>query len=121
MFQASASRKPAPHSRLSVAATPAVRLSRKSAGPSMPLVGGINTTLGPIVGAMFVTMFPAVVNIDPWIQEMLYGALSIFAITVFPEGVVGLVKRRLGGLLKPQASERPFGRDPGAVQYRSAR
>ncbi len=67
----------------------------------MVLVGGINTTLGPIVGAMFVTMFPAVVNIDPWIQEILYGALSIFAITVFPEGIVGLVKRRLSGLLKP--------------------
>jgi branched-chain amino acid transport system permease protein len=72
----------------------------------MVLVGGINTTLGPIVGAMFVTMFPAVVNIDPWIQEILYGALSIFAITVFPEGVVGLVKRRLGGLFKPSAPER---------------
>jgi branched-chain amino acid transport system permease protein len=72
----------------------------------MVLVGGINTTLGPIVGAMFVTMFPAVVNIDPWIQEILYGALSIFAITVFPEGIVGLVKRRLGGLLKPAAHER---------------
>jgi branched-chain amino acid transport system permease protein len=72
----------------------------------MVLVGGINTTLGPIVGAMFVTMFPAVVNIDPWIQEILYGALSIFAITVFPEGVVGLVKRRLGGLFKPSVPER---------------
>ncbi len=44
----------------------------------MVLVGGINTTLGPIVGAMFVTMFPAVVNIDPWIQEILYGALLDF-------------------------------------------
>jgi len=72
----------------------------------MVLVGGINTTLGPIVGAMFVTMFPAVVNIDPWIQEILYGALSILAITVFPEGIVGLVKRRLGGLLKPLAPAR---------------
>ncbi len=66
----------------------------------MVLVGGINTTLGPIIGAIFVTMFPAVVNIDPWIQEILYGALSIFAITMFPEGVVGLVKRRLGARFK---------------------
>jgi branched-chain amino acid transport system permease protein len=38
-------------------------------------------------------MFPAVVNINPWLQEMLYGALSMLAITLFPEGVVGLVKR----------------------------
>src|SRR5581483_4011322 len=66
----------------------------------MVLVGGINTTMGPIIGAIFVTMFPAVVNIDPWLQEILYGALSIFAITVFPEGVVGLIKRRLGGRFK---------------------
>jgi branched-chain amino acid transport system permease protein len=72
----------------------------------MVLVGGINTTLGPILGAIFVTMFPAVVNIDPWIQEILYGALSICAITLFPEGVVGLVKRRLGGRLRPAVSGR---------------
>lgn len=56
------------------------------------LIGGINTTLGPLVGAMFVTMFPAVVNINPWLQEILYGALSILAVTVFPQGVVGLVR-----------------------------
>jgi branched-chain amino acid transport system permease protein len=59
----------------------------------MILVGGINTTIGPVIGAVFVTMFPAVVNINPWLQEVLYGTLSILAITVFPEGVVGLAKR----------------------------
>jgi branched-chain amino acid transport system permease protein len=62
----------------------------------MVLVGGINTTIGPVIGAVFVTMFPAVVNINPWLQKVLYGALSILAITVFPEGVVGLVKHRFG-------------------------
>jgi branched-chain amino acid transport system permease protein len=72
----------------------------------MVLVGGINTTFGPIVGAVFVTMFPAVVNIDPWLQEILYGALSIIAITVFPEGVVGLLKRRFGGLFRGAAPGR---------------
>lgn len=72
----------------------------------MVLVGGINTTLGPVIGAIFVTMFPAVVNIDPWIQEILYGVLSICAITLFPEGVVGLMKRRLGPLFRPLLAER---------------
>jgi len=81
----------------------------------MVLVGGINTTLGPIVGAMFVTMFPAVVNIDPWLQEILYGALSIFAITMFPEGVVGLAKRRLAALLKPMARETAAAETPMAA------
>ncbi len=74
----------------------------------MVLVGGINTTLGPLVGAAFVTMFPAVVNINPWLQEIIYGTLSIFAITVFPEGVVGLIRRSLGGAA--EASSRPAGR-----------
>ena len=58
----------------------------------MVLIGGINTTLGPLVGALFVTMFPAVVNINPWLQEILYGALSIVAVTMFPQGIVGLVR-----------------------------
>ena len=61
----------------------------------MVLVGGINTTLGPLVGAVFVTMFPAVVNINAWLQEILYGALSIFAVTVFPQGLVGLAINRV--------------------------
>jgi branched-chain amino acid transport system permease protein len=47
-----------------------------------------------------------VVNIDPWIQEILYGALSICAITLFPEGVVGLVKRRVGARMRPGAPAR---------------
>jgi branched-chain amino acid transport system permease protein len=86
----------------------------------MVLVGGINTTLGPILGAIFVTMFPAVVNIDPWIQEILYGALSICAITLFPEGVVGLVKRRLGARFKPAASEPVAEEAPPAATARFA-
>ncbi|HTI02821.1 MAG TPA: ATP-binding cassette domain-containing protein [Acidisoma sp.] len=63
----------------------------------MLLVGGINTTLGPLLGAAFVSMFPAIVNINPWLQEIIYGALSICAITFFPAGVVGLILRRLQG------------------------
>ena len=61
----------------------------------MVLVGGINTTLGPLVGAAFVSMFPAIVNINPWLQEIIYGALSIAAITLFPAGIVGLIARRM--------------------------
>ena len=59
----------------------------------MVLIGGINTTFGPVIGAIFVSMFPAVVNINPWLQEVLYGGLSILAVTVLPEGVVGLARK----------------------------
>jgi branched-chain amino acid transport system permease protein len=59
----------------------------------MVLIGGINTTAGPVIGAAFVSMFPALVNINPWLQEMLYGALSILAVTLLPGGVMSLLKR----------------------------
>jgi branched-chain amino acid transport system permease protein len=62
----------------------------------MVLIGGINTTLGPVTGAAFVSMFPTLVNINPWLQEMVYGALSILAVTLLPGGVMSLVKRVAG-------------------------
>jgi branched-chain amino acid transport system permease protein len=57
------------------------------------LIGGINTTLGPVIGAAFVSTFPALVNINPWLQEMVYGALSILAVTLLPGGVMSLFRR----------------------------
>jgi branched-chain amino acid transport system permease protein len=59
----------------------------------MILIGGINTTPGPIVGAAFVSMFPVLVHINPWLQQVLYGVLSIMVVTIVPEGVVGALKR----------------------------
>jgi branched-chain amino acid transport system permease protein len=58
----------------------------------MVLIGGINTTLGPVIGAAFVSMFPDIVNINPWLQEIVYGALSILAVTLLPGGVISLLK-----------------------------
>jgi branched-chain amino acid transport system permease protein len=69
----------------------------------MVLLGGINTTFGPLIGAAFVSMFPVVVSINPWLQEIVYGAISIIAITVFPEGVVGLAKRGVGMFARDSA------------------
>lgn len=63
----------------------------------MVLVGGINTTLGPVIGAAFVSMFPALVNINPWLQEMLYGALSVLAVTLLPGGLMSLARGRSPG------------------------
>ena len=75
-----------------------------------------------------------VVNIDPWLQEILYGALSIFAITVFPEGVVGLLRsaawppcsrpppprRRARRALTSAASQSPRTAGAGAAIRRAA-
>ena len=35
----------------------------------MVILGGINTTLGPVLGAALVTIFPAQVNINPYWQR----------------------------------------------------
>ena len=57
-----------------------------------------------MIGAAFVSMFPALVNINPWLQEMVYGALSILAVTLLPGGVMSLLKRvaALGGDAAPE-------------------
>lgn len=59
----------------------------------MVILGGMNTRLGPVVGAIFISLFPVVVNWNPLWQEVLFGAIFVFVIVFFPEGVVGVVAR----------------------------
>jgi len=86
----------------------------------MVILGGINTTIGPILGAVFITVFPAQVNINPFWQEVLFGALFVGVIVVFPSGFVGLIRlvgrqigRRLG--LAGPAAPRVEDEQPGIV------
>jgi branched-chain amino acid transport system permease protein len=92
----------------------------------MVILGGINTTIGPILGAAFITIFPAQVNINPFWQEVLFGALFVVVIVLFPSGFVGLlrligrlVRRRLsqGGRVAPHLEdEQPGVVDTAAVE-----
>lgn len=59
----------------------------------MVILGGMNTLLGPIVGASFISLFPVVVNWNPLLQEILFGAIFIFVIIAVPEGFVGFILR----------------------------
>jgi branched-chain amino acid transport system permease protein len=59
----------------------------------MVILGGINTTIGPIIGAAFISMFPSWVNINPFWQEVLFGSLFVAMIILAPEGVAGLGRR----------------------------
>jgi branched-chain amino acid transport system permease protein len=67
----------------------------------MVILGGLNTTIGPVLGAAFVTMFPAQVNINPFWQEVLFGGLFLAVIVVYPAGFVGAKARR-----RPRRSRR---------------
>jgi branched-chain amino acid transport system permease protein len=59
----------------------------------MVILGGINTRLGPIVGAVFISLFPVVVTINPLWQEILFGGIFIAVIVFLPEGFVGVLAR----------------------------
>jgi branched-chain amino acid transport system permease protein len=71
----------------------------------MIILGGINTRLGPIVGAVFISLFPTVVSINPLWQESLDGAIFIVVIIFLPEGFVGLIGR-LGRLVRDRWLDR---------------
>jgi branched-chain amino acid transport system permease protein len=60
---------------------------------AMVILGGINTRLGPIVGAIIVSLFPVIVQIDPFWRDMLFGLIFILVIVFLPEGLVGLFSR----------------------------
>ncbi|HEU0257428.1 MAG TPA: ATP-binding cassette domain-containing protein [Microbacteriaceae bacterium] len=56
----------------------------------MVIFGGINTRVGPLIGAAFVSAFPVVVAIDPLVQEAIFGLIFLLVIVLFPGGVMGL-------------------------------
>ena len=66
----------------------------------MVILGGMNTTIGPVLGAAFVTIFPAEVNINPFWQEILFGALFIGVIVIYPAGFIGFIKAAAIWLLR---------------------
>lgn len=57
----------------------------------MVIIGGMNTRLGPILGAVLVSVFPFVVKIDPFLQEVVFGAVFVAVVVFFPRGIIGLV------------------------------
>ncbi|MGH2849699.1 MAG: branched-chain amino acid ABC transporter ATP-binding protein/permease [Solirubrobacteraceae bacterium] len=56
----------------------------------MVLLGGINTTVGPLIGAAIVSVYPAYVNISPLWQEVVIAAVFVVVVVAFPTGIVGI-------------------------------
>jgi branched-chain amino acid transport system permease protein len=82
----------------------------------MVIIGGMNTRLGPILGAVLVGVFPFVVKIDPFWQEVVFGAVFVAVIVFFPRGIVGLVElaaRRVRSLIeKRRPASTPVAAEP---------
>lgn len=62
----------------------------------MVLLGGINSVLGPLIGAAFITIFPAYVTISGLWEEVLFGGILLLVVIVSPDGVLGIVRRAVG-------------------------
>jgi len=71
----------------------------------MVIFGGMNTLLGPIVGATFISLFPVIVNWSPLWQEVIFGSTFVFVVVVVPEGFVGFISRTIRKLRKSDPGE----------------
>jgi branched-chain amino acid transport system permease protein len=64
----------------------------------MVLLGGLNSIIGPLLGAAFVVYFPEYVKVTGDSQQLLYGGLLIFVMLVVPTGLMGVFKAGIAAL-----------------------
>lgn len=61
---------------------------------AMVLLGGVNSLVGPIIGALVLTVLPHVIELGAELRIALYGSILIFVILVMPKGIIGLFGSR---------------------------
>ena len=74
------------------------------------LFGGAGSLLGPILGAVTLTVITALVARWSWIEHFVQGALLLFALYVMPRGLAGVLDglfRRRGGAEAARRAEAP--------------
>lgn len=67
------------------------------------LFGGSGSMVGPLLGAVLLTLIDAVLSKWPSAQHFVYGALLLFALYVMPKGVAGLLSSWFGKLVPAQS------------------
>ncbi|MGC2775615.1 MAG: branched-chain amino acid ABC transporter permease [Bradyrhizobium sp.] len=58
---------------------------------TMLFVGGINTTFGPLIGAIVITLFPELLRRFNSARELLYGVVLLVILLFAPRGIYGLI------------------------------
>lgn len=58
---------------------------------AMVLLGGVNSLIGPVIGAFVLTALPHIIELSAELRIALYGSILIFVILVMPKGIVGLL------------------------------
>ena len=57
---------------------------------TMLIVGGMGTLVGPIIGAIFLVIFPEAARFLSHYREIVYGAILVLVILFRPEGIAGI-------------------------------
>jgi branched-chain amino acid transport system permease protein len=57
---------------------------------TMLIVGGMGTLIGPIIGAVFLVIFPEAARFLSQYREIVYGAILVLVILFRPEGIAGI-------------------------------
>jgi branched-chain amino acid transport system permease protein len=69
---------------------------------TMLIVGGMGTLVGPIIGAVFLVIFPEAARFLAAYREIVYGAILILVILFRPEGIAGIP-----GIIHSSATKKP--------------
>lgn len=84
------------------------------------LFGGAGSFLGPLLGAVSLTVIDALLSRWPSAQHFVYGALLLFALYAMPKGVAGLLEPFLRRLGLAQRTSIPDAGRTAAVTLRQA-
>jgi branched-chain amino acid transport system permease protein len=91
-----------------------------AAASFMVVVGGLGTVEGPLVGAVIYVLLQSLLGGSGAVNLIVLGATSVVAMLVAPQGLVGLVRDRLGVTLFPIVRAAPVRQSAsGATQRRS--
>lgn len=61
---------------------------------SMVLIGGMGTTFGPVLGAIFIMALPEMLRVSKEYYQVIYGAGVAFTVLFLPQGILGLFNRQ---------------------------
>ena len=79
----------------------------------MPVIGGIGTVWGPVLGGVIYGMVEEQISVKfPNLHLLIYGSLLIVIILLEPDGLLGLL-RRLFRLRPLQQAKTKLAGDPG--------
>ena len=61
----------------------------------MLIAGGAGTLIGPLMGAVVITMLPELMHEADYFRQSIFGLLLVFIALFFPKGIFGVIRRIL--------------------------